>query len=394
MEERAPSLPTPGVLSRPPFPVEEYTRRLRETRRRMAARGIECLLVHTFPSICYLTGFESIAPHKYFLLAVPLEGELVLLCQAFESHNARLGACISDIVTHDLNADYIAATRDLIASRGWTGRRLGLEFHSPGLRVSDYRRLTESLPGCCWVDGSGLLEEVKTVKSELELGHLRLAAQWSSLGMQAATAAVAEGATDNDVAVAAYQALVAAGSEYMCYAPIVTSGRRSGIPHSTHQRVPLQRGDPVLIELGACCRRYSAPIMRTASVGVPGDQVRRLAEVAAESVSTVIENMRPGAVAGDIARKAKARLQGIRESILWHGYYGYSVGIGFPPEWNDGPALIREGSELVLEAGMVFHCSTSFREIGQYGVAVSETVAVTASRSEVLTNFPRALVVR
>ena len=104
--------------------------------------------------------------------------------------------------------------------------------------------------------------------------------------------------------------------------------------------------------------------------------------------------MRPGAVAGEIASKAKARLEGIPGSIVWHGYYGYSVGIGFPPEWNDSPAAIREASELVLEPGMVFHCSTSFREIGQYGVAVSETVAVTRSGCEVLTNFPRELAVR
>ena len=252
----------------------------------------------------------------------------------------------------------------------------------------------DSLAGFCPIDASGLVDEVKAVKSDEELRYLRQAAQWSSLGMQAAIGAVAEGATDNDVAAAAYQALVKAGSEYMCYAPIVTSGRRSGIPHSTHQRVPLDRGDPVLIEIGACCRRYSAPIMRTASAGVPRDEVKKLAEIAADSVSTVIANIRPGAVAGEIALKAKARIQGIPASTVWHGYYGYSVGIGFPPEWSDSPAAIREESPLVLQPGMVFHCSTSFRELGQYGAAISETVAVTAGGCEVLTHFPRALAVR
>jgi len=394
MEERDPSLPPVGVLRRPAFPPEEYGRRLGEARRRMTGRGIECLLVHSFPNICYLSGLETVAPHKYFLLAVPLEGEPVLLSQDFETSNVLLGANISDVVAYALGADYIAATRDLIMHRGWTEMTLGLEFDSLGLRVSDHRRLTSSLPGCRWMDASGLLDEVKTVKSQYELQYLRIAAQWSSVGMRAATEAVAEGATDNDVAAAAYQAVVRAGSEYMCYAPIITSGRRSGIPHSTHQRIQFHRGDPVLMEIGACHRRYSAPIMRTASVGLPSDQVRRLAEIAATSVCTVIENMRPGAVAGEIARKAKAKLEGIPPNIVWHGYYGYSVGIGFPPEWNDSCAAIREASELVLEPGMVFHCSTSFREIGQYGVAVSETVAVTTSGCEVLTNLPRELAVR
>src|SRR5262249_47151841 len=82
---------------------------------------------------------------------------------------------------------------------------------------------------------------VKTVKSPCELQYVRQAASWSTLGMHAAIDAVTEGATDNDVAAAAYHAVIRAGSEYMCYAPIVTSGRRSGVPHSTHQRVPLER---------------------------------------------------------------------------------------------------------------------------------------------------------
>ena len=51
MEERDPSLPPAGVLRRPAFPAEEYGRRLREARRRMTSRGIECLLVHSFPNI-------------------------------------------------------------------------------------------------------------------------------------------------------------------------------------------------------------------------------------------------------------------------------------------------------------------------------------------------------
>jgi Xaa-Pro dipeptidase len=394
MEERPPGLPTIDVLKRPAFSTEEYDRRLREVRWRMSAKGIDCLLIHSFPNICYLTGLETVAPHKYFMLAVPLEGELALLCQTFESHNALLAGCVCALITYDLNADYVAASRDLLVSRGWPGRRLGIEFSSAGLRASDCRRLTESLAGSCWVDGSGLLDDVKTVKSEAELYYLRQAAQWSSRGMQAATEAVAEGATDNDVAAAAYRTLIEAGSEYMCYAPIVTSGRRSGIPHSTHQRVRIAQGDPVLIEIGACCRRYSAPIMRTASAGVPRDEVKKLAEIADAGVSTVIENMRPGALAGEIALKAKTRIQGISASTIWHGYYGYSVGIGFPPEWSDSPAAIREGSALVLEPGMVFHCSTSFREIGQWGVAISETVAVTADGCEVFTSFPRALAVR
>ena len=82
------------------------------------------------------------------------------------------------------------------------------------------------------------------------------------------------------------------------------------------------------------------------------------------------------------------------EELIWHSCYAYSVGIGFPPIWDEGGGFIQEGSEDVLEAGMTFHVSTSLRDVGRFGTAFSETVAVTADGAEVLTDVPRELVVR
>ena len=391
--------PTRGIspaqrLTQPAFTAAEYERRRRAVRDRMEANGVACLLVHSFPNICYLTGFETIAPHKYFALALPLEATPVLITQDFEAHNAALGSCEMECAPYGLDEDYIVATRDLIATRGWAQSPLGIDLSSPGLLPSDCTRLLESLPQAKWTDATGWVESVRIIKTAAELDYIRQAAGWSSLGMAAAIDAIREGGSDNNVAAAAYEAMINAGSEYMCYAPIVTTGKRSGIPHSTHRRVQLDRGDPVFIELGACCHRYSAPLMRTACVGSAPDTVRRLADAARNSVETLIENIRPGAIAGDVARKAASQLRGIPESVIWHGFYGYSVGIGFPPEWHDGPALIREGSEMLLRPGMVFHCSTSLREIGCYGATVSETVAVTSQGCEVLTSAVRELQIR
>ncbi|MEA2582058.1 MAG: Xaa-Pro dipeptidase, partial [Thermomicrobiales bacterium] len=74
-------------------------------------------------------------------------------------------------------------------------------------------------------------------------------------------------------------------------------------------------------------------------------------------------------------------------------YYAYSLGIGFPIDWNDCPVVIKHGESFVLEPGMVFHCTTSLRDTAKYGTAFSETVLITDSGAEVLTEVPRELVV-
>ena len=246
--------------------------------------------------------------------------------------------------------------------------------------------LREALPGATLVDASDCVPRVMSIKSEPEIAYLREAGRITAATVADTAAALVPGATDNDLAAAAYRALVSRGSEYASYPVIVTTGRRSGVPHSTFQRNAIALGDPVFIEFAAAIHRYQTPIMRTAVLGEPSDQVRRMARACVESVNTLIEHIRPGAIAGDVAARAGAGLAALPWKLVWHGIYGYSVGLGFPPEWSDWPGLcIVEGSREVLRPGMVFHCSTSLRDPGRCGTTCSETVLVTGDGCEVLT---------
>src|SRR5262249_38584968 len=158
----------------------------------------------------------------------------------------------------------------------------------------------EAVPAAKLIDATDLVPSAAAVKSPAEIAYLREAARISSVAMRAAIEAVQEGRTDNDIAAVAAERLVREGSEYMCYQPIVTVGPRSGVPHSTFQRVPIRRGDPVFMEFGACIRRYSSPVMRTALVGKPPDKMKQMFGMCLASVNTSLANLKPGAVAGEV----------------------------------------------------------------------------------------------
>ncbi|MBM3261907.1 MAG: aminopeptidase P family protein [candidate division Zixibacteria bacterium] len=378
------------------FSTDEYRARVAAVQHRIAEAGLDALLCHSFPNICYLTGFETVGAHKYFMLVIRPEGEPSLLTQDFEAHNGRISSWLTDtIVPHSLWDDPIDASRDLLCLLKLEHGRLGVEMDATTLTPDRYRRLCAALPDATLIDASGTVEDVRLIKSPTELGYIRRAAYLSSTGMAAAIDAVVEGGTDNDVARASYDVMIGGGSEYMCYAPIVTVGPRSGIPHSTHRRITLRHGDPVFIEVGACIARYSAPMMRTAVIGPPSDQVRRMADACIASVETMIQQIRPGIAAREVALESRRCVADVvAKGLIWHGYYGYTIGLGFPPEWSDGPGAIAENSDLVLRPGMVFHCSTSLRQAGVCGVAFSETIAVTETGCEVMTQGTRELVVK
>ena len=74
------------------------------------------------------------------------------------------------------------------------------------------------------------------MKSSLEIEQMENAGRANEEGMRAGLAVTAAGASENDIASAIMAASIKAGGEYVGMEPFVTSGPRSGIPHTTWRR--------------------------------------------------------------------------------------------------------------------------------------------------------------
>jgi Xaa-Pro dipeptidase len=142
--------------------------------------------------------------------------------------------------------------------------------------------------------------------------------------------------------------------------------------------------------------RYHAVLIRTLHVGPPRDKkFLRLVDLSLEGLHDGLATLRAGvtSAAVDDALKGPVRRAGMGETAFSRG--GYSVGIGFPPDWGEGRTQsIKQGDPTVLQANMTFHLLSNLWYEGKTLVAFSETVRVTESGCEVLTKFPRELIVR
>ena len=371
------------------FSVDEYRSRTAKVQAAMQREDLDALLIHDRASICYLAGVENCYMTAYYAAVVLAQGEPILLASEFEILNALVGGWSEQRVSFAVREDPIRATCRLLLELNLGQKRIGIQ--PAKLSAERYEKLRSGLPDAKIVDAGAILPAAMLIKSPAEIAYLRDAGRLSTLGMEAAFSAVAAGRTDNDVAAAAAEAMLRAGSEFMCIDPIVTVGERSGIPHSTFRRTTLQAGDAIFIEVGGCMCRYSAPLMRTAAIVPISDEIQRATDACRDSLNALLAAMRPGSLARDAAAQAKAAWRPLCEELIWHGTYAYSVGLGFPPDWNDAPACISEESELVLEPGMCFHATTTLRRAARFGVAMSETILISDSGHEVLTGTSRAL---
>ena len=382
------------------FSLEEYRRRTSAVQAGMAHEGLGALVVSNLAHITWLSGFQTIGSYGYglYALVVPATGDPFLFSSDFESHNAKIDSWVRDVVTYGVLDDALGAPveqlADVLAERGLGAGRVGGQFGHYALTAEQSRAFEAKLPEADLVEATEVIDRVRRTKGAEEIAVMRQAAALTSAGMSAAIDAVREGATDNAAAAAAYHAIVSGGGEYFSLQPIVTSGARSGIPHSTFRRQELAQGDCVFIEIAASYQRYSAPALRAVSVGPPDDAVRRAFDACYASVTTLCEHLRAGASSRDAARAAGKALRAVEPDLVWHGYYAYSVGLGFPVMCCDCDADVTEHADYALEAGMVFHCNTSLRKLGAFGVTLGDTVLVTDTGHEVLTSIPRELAVR
>ena len=383
-----------GLPGEAAFSADEYQGRVDGVRKAMKEASVDVLLVNHPPNVYYLSGYQSFAMYNGETVIVPPEGPPTLMVHPPELGTALLHTWLDEAHGYPKDCGREEYVAKLLVEQGLAGLRVGVEKGLAGMNADSLERLTDALPGAEIVDGSGIVSTVKIVKSPQEIEYLRQAARITSDGITAAIEAAGEGASDNDVAAAGNRAMFEAGTEYMCLSPIVTSGRRSGILHSTHKRVPLARGDNLCMEFGACVERYTAPMMRTAAIGEPSPDAARLADACLTALDNVLSTLRAGISADEVARAGWEGIDKAGPGLVFHGVFAYAVGAGFPPAWSDGTAGISLGNETRLRPGMVFHHPVALRRLGQYGAMFSETTLITEDGCEVLTNVERRLFVK
>ena len=101
-----------------------------------------------------------------------------------------------------------------------------------------------------------------------------------------------------------------------------------------------------------------------------------------------ISAIKPGNTADDIAQSFWKVLD--KYGIEKKSRTGYSIGIGYPPDWGEHTLNIYKGDMTVLEPNVCFHM-IAVMQFGDWGVEASEAIRVTEKGSELVCDFPKEL---
>lgn len=378
------------------FSQAEYERRLRELRERMQRRLLDAVIITDPKNLMYLTDYQTTGYSYFQALVVPLEKEPFMITRQMEESNVVKRTWV------ELTRPY-SDTGDAMQMLYSSLREFDLQSKVIGYERNSYffpAYFQDRIHACFDVDGRlldcfGIVEEGRLRKSGEELALMARAAKATEAGMKAGLAAVAPGITENEIASEICRAMFAAGGEYPAVLPYVTSGPRTMIGHATWEGRAVEPGEHVFLEVGGCIRRYHTAMMRTAIAGEMSLSMAHAEEVMLEALYELHSIARPGVTVSDIDNTIRRVIMRNEVHATLITRSGYSIGIAFPPSWDEGYMLsIKQGDPTVLEPGMTFHIIPWMWGVdGDKTCGISDTIVITDTGCQSLFSLDREMTV-
>ncbi|MEJ8777007.1 M24 family metallopeptidase [Pseudogracilibacillus sp. ICA-222130] len=386
------------------FSKAEYEKRIQKTKESMQSRGIDVLLLTDPANMNYVTGFDAWSFYVHQLIIVTLDhDEPIWVGRGIDATAAQFTTWLKDENILSYPDHYVQATdrhpmdfvADLLEEMNQDTKTIAAEFDAYYFTAKNYIQLTKKLPNASFVDGTSLVNWIRIVKSDEEIQLIKRAANIVTMTMEHAIEQIHAGVRQCDVVAEIYHKQIsgteAYGGDYTAIVPLLPTGEKTSACHLTWTDEVYKEGDPVILELAGCHKRYHSPLARTMVIGEPTDQLKELADVAVEGMEAALSIIKPGVTCEEVELAWRTSIQ--KRGYEKESRIGYATGLNYPPDWGEHTASLRPGDKTVLQPNMVFHMIPGLW-YDHIGMEISETFRVTETGVEVLANVDRKLFIK
>ena len=357
--------------------------RVDRVRRRMAAEGVDVLLVSLGADLPYLTGYEAMPLERLTMLVLPVDGDATLVVPRLEAPRVEERPDVFTLRPWEETEDPVAIVAALAGrpSTAAIGDRTWARF------VLD---LQQRLPGTAWRRASDITGPQRAVKGPDEVAALRRAAEAADRVAAALRAGDIPlvGRTEADVSAELGRRLVEEGHARVNFA-IVGSGPNAASPHHEPGERVIERGEVVLCDFGGTTPDgYCSDITRCVHVGEPPAEVVQLYAVLQEAQAAAVAAAVVGTPceAVDAAARRRIAAAGLGDRFL------HRTGHGIGLEEHEDPYLV-EGNTEPLVAGHAFSVEPGIYLPGRTGLRLEDIVVATDAGPEPLNQADHDLAV-
>jgi Xaa-Pro aminopeptidase len=379
--------------------LDQARQRTLEFQSRLKDAGIDLAIITDESSIAYLAGFWGYLSVEFgrptFLLVRPDEAPIVIT-PLMESEMVGAMTWVENIATWEDAGDrrWENVLRQAIGDKPG---KIGVELAALPPIVRNW--FDDQLPNTRLHDIAPIMGEMRMIKSPEEIEVMKQAGEIAGAMMHGAEGALGEGRPEYEAALAVIEAgtrkaasfLTAKGweafiSPMIHNLQIMQSGSDTSMVHRRASVKPLQKGDPVYFCFCnmAQFKQYKLGFDRMFFIKELSDEAAEVQQAAIDAQQAAIAAIRPGVSAESVAEAAD-------EVYRERGYEtGYRTGRSIGMAYLESPEL-KHGDKTILQAGMTFAVDGGISVDGRLGGRIGDSIAVTATGSEYITEYPRKI---
>ena len=375
-----------------PFSNREYENRLTGLRTIMANAGIEAVLLTSMHNIAYYSGFLYCAFGRPYGLVVTQDRCTTISANIDAGQPWRRGYGDNVIYTDWQRNNYWRAVASVMGPQA----RLGIE--GDHLTLANRQLLLEMLDGPELVDVCNEIMAARMIKSGEEIALIKEGARVADIGGEAIHAAIAEGVSEIEIAMAGRNAMELEISRSFPDSELrdnwvwFQSGINTDGAHNPVTTRKLQRGDILSLNAFPMISGYYTALERTLFVGQPDAESLRLwkANVAAHELGLSL--LKPGISCAAICAELNRFFA--EENLLQYRSFGYGHSFGVLSHYygREAGLELREDIETVLEPGMVISMEPMLwvpeGTPGAGGYREHDIVVIGQDDGENITGFP------
>ncbi len=341
--------------------------------RQLRDASLDALLLFDPANMLAFTGTPHAAWDRLTCAAVTHDGQVLLVCPAFERPSVLGAERHARIVTCQETDDPYQVFADALRELAPGLQRLGCDGR---IWLDAFERFRAAMPGVTFENAESVVRTVRIQKSADELNRLRAAQQAGQQLFFAIRDLLEPGVREIDVHRALVEQFAPRG---LTVNPMIQSGPNGAVPHNpTGERV-LQDGDLVVVDSVVNVDGYFSDITRTFALGAPSETAQRVYGIVRAAQAAAIEAARPGATCRE--------LDHIARRIITDAGYGphflHRLGHGIGIECHEPPYL-NAGNDEPLVSGACVTIEPGIYLPAQFGVRIEDVVIITETGCEVL----------
>lgn len=347
--------------------IEPIQQRLKDIRRRLREKKIDCLILTKAVDVTYVTAFSG---HDSWAAITPNTVHLITDSRYIEQARKQ---CVQTTLVQRQGPITEAAA--LLVKKLRRVRTVAID---KSVSVATYEALKKRLGGPL-KSVSGITEPLRSIKDATETAAIKKAAAISAEALEKTKAFFRPGMCESELAGILDLEIRRLGCK-PGFETIVAFGPNASRPHHEPGPRKLKETDTILIDFGAQYGGYCSDITRCFVLGKPTAAYRRAYEVTEEAQAAAIAVARAGVTLRDVDLAAR---NVVRDSGL--PVYGYGTGHGVGLEIHEDPFL-REDAKGTLQAGQIITIEPGVYIPGKLGVRIEDDILITDNGCQVITS--------